>query len=117
MVDEIIHFLGAKGQRSHATSRLIFLQRVVDNTCHHQTENPISHRFSVEPQVTMVHKPVQSGIRDASDSDLQGRPVWNLSSDVLADRGLDLRRRTKPHVHRRVVALDGGSNGTLMDHG
>ena len=116
VVQILVHVTGAKSQTGHAATRLYLLQGVVDHPSLHQTEHSVRHRLGVEAEMPMVLQPVQDGIRNATHSDLEGSPVRNLGGDVGTDSRLYLGRRAELHVHRRVVALDGGGDLRLMDH-
>ena len=63
----------------------------------------------------VVLDPVEDGVRNAADADLQAGAVGNFGRHVGADGLLDLRGFAELHRDRRHVAADRGGNLGFVD--
>ena len=65
----------------------------------------------------MVLEGCQNGIRDASDTDLEGRSIRNHFGDMASDGSIYLGRDCRRDFHKRVIHLNGSINARDMDQG
>ena len=117
IVHILIQPLGAEGKRSHGYARTDLLPGIVYHPAFKKRQDSVRHGFRMQPEMLMVLKGGENGIRDASHTYLQGRPVRNKLSYMTAYGTVDLRRHGCRNLHKRVVSFDGRIYPGDMDKG
>ena len=115
VVDVSVHILRADGEGRDADAGMDFLERIVDDALLDQADHAVGHRLGVEAEVLVVLDPVEDGVGDAADADLEAGAVRNLAGDVGADGRLDGRGLAEGHRERGDVAEDRRRNLALVD--
>ena len=94
-----------ESEGSYGDARTDLFAGVVDHAAFQKREHAVGHGFGMKSEVLMVLESGQDGIRDASDTDLQGRAVRNHLGYMASDRGINFCRNGSRNLNQRVINL------------